>query len=249
MSKIFEALSKAQKERVRDEAAPVGEIVPITEVGEAPAEVSDLELWREFELLRSGIEGGLGTLVDKAICFASSVPGEGASTIAARFALSLQSLRWIRPVLIETNLRNPSVRGIFDLPPSDGIVEVLSGKTAVDKAAVRVADGFLSVIGEGRAVASPQAIFTPKNVARFLGEARQAWNCLIIDVPAVLGHPETKVIGGLVDGVVLVIETAKTKREVALRCKETLSAAQAKIIGTVLNKRKYVIPELLYKRI
>jgi protein-tyrosine kinase len=249
VSKIFEALSKAQRERAREEA-PIGEIVPIpTDVGEAPAGELDLELWREFELLRSGIEGGLGTLVDKAICFASSVPGEGSSTIAARFAMSLRSLRWIRPLLVETNLRSPSVRAIFDLPPSDGVVEVLTGKTTVDKAAVRVDDGFLSVIGEGRAVASPQGIFTPKNVARFLAEARQAWNCLILDVPAVLGHPETKVIGGLVDGVVLVIETARTKREVALRSKEALGSAQARIIGTVLNKRKYVIPELLYKRI
>jgi len=248
VSKIFEALSKAQKERVREEA-PVGEIVPIADVAEAPPGEAELELWREFEVLRSGIEGSLGTLVDRAVCFVSSVPGEGSSTIAARFAMSLRSLRWIRPVLIETNLRNPSVRAIFDLPPSDGIVEVLTGKTPVEKSAVRVGDGFLSVIGEGRAVASPQAIFTPKNVARLVGEARQSWNCIIVDAPAVLGHPETKVISGLVDGVVLVIETARTKREVALRSKEALAAAQAKVIGTVLNKRKYVIPETLYKRI
>jgi Mrp family chromosome partitioning ATPase len=151
--------------------------------------------------------------------------------------------------LIDTILRNPSVRAIFDLPPSDGIVELLTGKTTPDKAAVRVADGALSVIGEGRGVASPQALFTPKNFARFMGEIRQAFNCVIIDSPCVLGHAETKVIGNLMDGVVLVIETARTKREVAMRSKEALAAARANVIGTVLNKRKYVIPALLYKRI
>lgn len=249
MSKIFEALSKAQKERVTTEEPPVGEIVPMPDVSEAPPEESEKEVWREFEVLRSGIEGNLGTLVEKAIAFMSSVSGEGTSTIAARFAVSLRSLRWLHPVLVDLNLRNPTVRAIFDLPPADGVVELLTGKTTIDKAAVRVADGALAVIGEGRGVASPQALFTPKNVARFLADVRQAYNCVIVDAPAVLGHAEAKVIGGLVDGVVLVIETARTKREVALRSKEALSSARANVIGTVLNKRKYVIPALLYKRI
>jgi len=248
VSKIFEALSKAQRDRVPDEP-PENAIVPMPDVTEAPLDDPEKEVGREFEILRSGIEGNLGTLVDKALAFMSSVPGEGSSTIAARFALSLHTMRWVRPVLIDMNLRNPSVRAIFDLPPADGMVELLSGKTSVDKAAVRVADGSLAVIGEGRGVASPQALFTPKNFARFMGEIRAAYNCVIVDSPSVLGHAETKVIGGLMDGVVLVIETARTKREVALRSKEALAAAHANLIGTVLNKRKYVIPSLLYKRI
>lgn len=249
MSKIFEALSKAQKERVHDEPPPEGEIVAMPDVSEAPPDDQEKEVGREFEVLRSGIEGNLGTLVDKILAFMSSVPGEGTSTIAARFALSLHTLRWVHPVLIDMNLRNPSVRAVFDLPPSDGMVELLTGKTTVEKAAIRVAEGTLAVITEGRGVASPQALFTPKNLARFMGEIREAFNCVIIDSPSVLGHAETKVIGGLVDGVVLVIETARTKREVAIRSKEALAASRANVIGTVLNKRKYVIPALLYKRI
>jgi Mrp family chromosome partitioning ATPase len=251
VSKIFEALSKAQqRERVVEEpVAPTGDIVPLPELEDPVLDDVENDVWREFEVLRSGIEGHLGTLVDKTIAFMSSVPGEGTTTVAARFALSLRSLRWVRPILVDMNLRNPSVRAIFDLPPMDGVVEVLTGKAPIGAAAVRVADGALSVLCEGRGVASPQALFTPKNVARFLGEVRESYNCVILDAPAVLGHAEAKVIGGLADGVVLVIETSRTKREVALRSKEALSASRTNIIGTVLNKRKYVIPALLYKRI
>lgn len=248
MSKIFEALNKAQSEPASVEPPPAGEILPVHEMHEALAEGEFDEVWREFDVLRSGVEGNLGTLVDKAIVFASSVSGEGASTVAARFAIALRALRWIRPVLIDANLRNPSVRQVFDLPPSDGLVEIFTDASSVEKAAVKVSGG-LSVITEGRSIANPQAIFTPRNVSRFIGEVRRHYNCIIVDVPAVTGNPETKVIASLCDGVVLVIETARTKREVALRSKDTLTSSGARILGTVLNKRKYVIPDLLYKRI
>lgn len=248
MSKIFEALNKAQPEA--PPAEPEREpILPLPDASDAPAEQQFGDVWREFDVLRSGVEGNLGTLVDKTIVFASSVSGEGTSTVAARFAMALRALRWIRPVIVDANLRNPSVRDIFDLPPSDGLVEILADKTTVEKASLRAAGGNLAIITEGRTVANPQALFTPRNVSRLFGEIRKLYNCIIVDVPAVTGNPETKVLSSLSDGVVLVIETARTKREVALRSKETLTAAGARILGTVLNKRKYVIPDLLYKRI
>jgi capsular exopolysaccharide synthesis family protein len=249
VSKIFEALNKAQSQPVPVEEPAAGEILPVPERHEALAEGEFDEVWREFDVLRSGVEGNLGTLVDKSIVFASSVSGEGASTVAARFAIALRALRWIRPVLIDANLRNPTVRQVFDLPPSDGLVEIFTDAVSVEKAAVKVGGGGLSVITEGRTIANPQALFTPRNVSRFIGEVRRHYNCIIVDVPAVTGNPETKVIASLCDGVVLVIETARTKREVALRSKDTLTSSGARILGTVLNKRKYVIPDLLYKRI
>lgn len=249
MSKIFEALTKAQRETAPEAQRPSSEIVPLPEVAEASAAVRENEVWREFDVLRGGVEGNLGTLVDKTIAFTSSVPGEGTSTVAARFVLALRGLRWVRPVLIEANLRNPTVRDLFDLPPSEGLVELLSEKTTVEKAVVKAANGTIAMITEGRSIANPQSLFTPRNLSRLLGEVRRHFNCVIFDAPAVTGHPETKIVTSLSDGVVLVIETAKTRREVVLRSRDALAASGARILGTVLNKRKYVIPDLLYKRI
>lgn len=248
MSKIFEALSKAKGASAPEEP-PEGEVVPMHEspVESPPTQFTDV--WREFDVLRSGIEGSLGTLVDKTICFSSSVSGEGTSTIAARFAMTLRGFRWLKPVLIDANLRNPTVRRVFDLPPSDGLVELLMEKTSFESAVSRVPNVGLAVIGEGRTAANPQAILTPRNVSRLIGEVRRHFNCVVLDLPAVTGNPETKVLASLCDGVVLVIETARTKREVALRSKDALTAAGARLLGTVLNKRRYVIPELLYKRL
>jgi capsular exopolysaccharide synthesis family protein len=249
VSKIFEALTKAQRDAAPATApSPSSEIVPLPEVAEAPA-ARENEVWREFDVLRSGVEGNLGSLVDKTVAFTSSVPGEGTSTVAARFVLALRGMRWVRPVLIEANLRNPTVRDLFDLPPCEGLVELLAEKTTVEKAVVKAANGSIAMITEGRSLANPQSLFTPRNLSRLLGEVRRHFNCVIIDAPAVTGHPETKVLTSLCDGVVLVIETAKTRREVVLRSRDALASSGARILGTVLNKRKYVIPDLLYKRI
>ena len=140
---------------------------------------------------------------------------------------------------------------VLSVSTSDSPFETLEPCSEIDTVSAPRRLAAISKLVRVRVEASKNrlTIVFPRNVSRFIGEVRRHFNCIIVDVPAITGNPETKVIASLCDGVVLVIETARTKREVALRSKDTLTSSGARILGTVLNKRKYVIPDLLYKRI
>ncbi len=75
------------------------------------------------------------------------------------------------------------------------------------------------------------------------------YDYVILDGPSVPGSSDVRVICNKVDGVVLVLEAGKTRKQVAVRAKQELEEAGGKLLGVVLNKRKFYIPEWIYKRL
>ncbi|MFB3123892.1 MAG: cobalamin biosynthesis protein CobQ, partial [Candidatus Binatia bacterium] len=69
----------------------------------------------------------------------------------------------------------------------------------------------------------------------------------VLDAPSVHGFAECRVLCAKVDGVVLVVESGRTRRQVAFNAKKQLEEAGGKLLGVVLNKRRYYIPEFIYR--
>jgi Mrp family chromosome partitioning ATPase len=84
---------------------------------------------------------------------------------------------------------------------------------------------------------------------RMLEEALKTYDTVVIDAPPVISAPETPPMAGFVDGVVLVVQAGKTKREVVLRALQSLANFKGRVLGVVLNRKRYYIPEFIYKRI
>jgi Mrp family chromosome partitioning ATPase len=78
---------------------------------------------------------------------------------------------------------------------------------------------------------------------------RDKFDYVILDAPPVPAFPECLVLCAKVDGVVLVVESGKTRRQVALRARKQVEEVGGKVLGVVLNKRKYYIPEWIYRRL
>jgi Mrp family chromosome partitioning ATPase len=78
---------------------------------------------------------------------------------------------------------------------------------------------------------------------------RESFDYLILDAPPVTIFSETQVISSKVDGVILILESGKTRRQVAQKAKKEIEAAGGNFLGVVLNKRKFYIPKWLYKRL
>ena len=72
---------------------------------------------------------------------------------------------------------------------------------------------------------------------------------MILNAPQVNSYAETKVIVKKVDGVMLIIESGKTRKQVAIKAKQELENAGAKVLGVILNRRKHYIPDWVYKRL
>ncbi len=82
-----------------------------------------------------------------------------------------------------------------------------------------------------------------------MAELRKEFDYVLIDSPPLNMCSDSVVLGQLSDGVILVLEANATRREAVLRVAEELRARHVQVLGAVLNKRTFPIPELLYHRL
>ena len=80
-------------------------------------------------------------------------------------------------------------------------------------------------------------------------ELRKDFSYVLIDAPPVNAYSDTTLLGRMADGLVMVVEANRTRRELTLNAKETLEAAGVRLFGIVLNKRTFPIPGALYRRL
>ena len=124
--------------------------------------------------------------------------------------------------------------------------EQLIQKTNIDNLWAIAADPDLNAIESGLREVPGRELRLRRCLHRFFtGE----FDYILLDSAPLPNFAEARVLCKRVDGVVLVIESGKIRRQVALRAKKELEDAGAHILGVVLNKRKYHIPEWLYKRL
>jgi Mrp family chromosome partitioning ATPase len=94
----------------------------------------------------------------------------------------------------------------------------------------------------------PLGLFQSVAFDQFLQTVRERFQYVIVDAPPIQGHPETLVLSRKADGVVLVIEAERTRKQTALWAKQQIHDVGGRLLGVVLNKRNQYIPNWLYKR-
>jgi len=92
-------------------------------------------------------------------------------------------------------------------------------------------------------------IFESPKLADLIEVLRKEFDWIIFDCAPINLYPDSTVLAPRVDGVVLVIQAENKRAEVAIQAKEHLEQAGAKILGAVLNRRRYIIPEIVYRRL
>ena len=105
------------------------------------------------------------------------------------------------------------------------------------------------MVTSGNHTSSALGIFDTTRMDMFLQFCREKFRYAVFDSAPYTLFPDASILAPKMDGVILVIEAEKTRREVAQRAKEQLEKAGAKILGTVLTKRKYYIPKSIYRRL
>lgn len=185
----------------------------------------------------------------KTIMVASSVVGEGCSTIASNLALSLSKDSSLKVLLIDGNLRNPNLKRMFDLDNDKGISDVILKDVEISDVLKKTTVPNLMVMTSGISSGSPSEVFESQKIKSFITKLKNEADFLIFDSAPVTVFPDSHILASQMDGIVFVVHAGKTRWEVAENAKKQLEMAQAKIIGVALNRKKYVIPDLLYNRL
>ena len=165
------------------------------------------------------------------VMIASAVPGEGKSLTAAILARALSEAYRKRVLLIDADLRRPSLHSLFDIPSSPGLNDCLAGNVSVHP--VRLSNT-LCVIPAGSPEPNPLERLSSSGLRELLSEQAQQFDWVVIDVPPLAACPDAGLLASLVDGVVVVIRAGRTPLAAV---ESTITAlGRERIVGVVLNR-------------
>ncbi len=182
----------------------------------------------------------------KTILFSGAVDGDGASSTAINFAKSLARDPALKVLLVDANLRKPSLHNTFSVAHTASLAKLLE-LARPERVPFLFQQGQVNVIPTGGVFSDPTSIFASHEFSEFLRAMQQIFDFIVLDGPPVLRSSETRILSSKVDATILVIRSGKTRKQIAYRAIHELETAGGNVLGTVLNRRKYYIPAWLYK--
>lgn len=202
-----------------------------------------------YQLLKNSVVKKAEAEQAKALCVCSATRQEGTSTIALNLAATLAKDSSQRVLLVDADLRYPALHSYANVSGSPGLSEVIEKDISIEKTIQQTAIPNLFVVASGVSPANPTAVFESDKIAGLIQTLKTDFDWVIFDSAAVNLHADTALLAPLLDGVVMVIQAENKRAEVAIQGKDRLEEAGAKILGGVLNQRRYVIPEVVYRRL
>lgn len=255
MSNIYEALEQAQREK-NDSKIQSLVSIPETRPAEEEAHVkrivrrsAAIPMDAEMFSLYQSIDFLLPGISEKTILFVSPQGGEGVSTVVREFA-RMAATKLNKTVLImDAAHHNPSQHLYFNIKGGYGWKDVMSKGEPLDKACYQASTNnlYLSPISPPTAVA-PSA-YDHTTAVGFLEGLKNKYDLILIDSSPAAIAPDSVAISRFADGVVLVMEAERTRRQVIESVKGRIERYGGNVLGIVFNKRRYYIPDFIYKRL
>ena len=186
-----------------------------------------------YRLLRTRIKRAENGRTVRAIIITSPAKGDGKSLTAGNLALTMAQEFHQRVLLLDADLRRPSVARMFGLPEGPGLSEVLMGAADIDAALVHLPDQRLTVLQAGTPTVQPAELLGSASMRRLLEGLRTRFDRILIDMPPVAPLADVHVIAPIVDGVLMVVRAGITPKPAIERALSGLD--MSKVLGLVLN--------------
>jgi len=165
----------------------------------------------------------------------SSIAGEGKSLTACNLALSLAD-SGRKVVLIDADLRRPQICGYLGLRGYNGLTSVLAGSTPLEQAMIVSRREGLLVLPSGPIPPNPSELLGSARMAQLLEQLKQDADILVLDSPPLLPVTDAAILAHISDGAILVAQYGRTRREHVTRAVEQIKAADARLLGAILNR-------------
>jgi capsular exopolysaccharide synthesis family protein len=180
----------------------------------------------------AAVEHALTTLM-----VTSPGPSEGKSMTASNLAVTLaQSGR--RVILLDSDLHRPRVHRVFGLRNNAGVTTALieEGNRNLDDLLQDTSTPLLQVLTSGPIPPNPSELLGSTRMRQLLADLLNRSDIVVLDSPPVTALADAAILSAQVDGVLLVLDAGKTRREMARRALEALRRVQGRVIGAVLNR-------------
>jgi len=259
MSRIQDILSKAEREgtvrrtRALSDESP-GNARPVPPPGPVPVvnfdirEAGPVELdgrlvaalaphslaAEQYRLLRTRLTRAENGRAVRAVVVTSPAKGDGKSLTAANLALTMAQEIQQRILLVDGDLRRPSVQSLFGLPPGPGLADVLLGTADLSDALVTLTEHHLTVLTAGTPTSQPAELLGSPAMRRVLDTLRTRFDRILVDMPPVSPLADLQIVAPMADGVLLIVRAGVTPKPAIERALAGLDAS--KVLGLVLNE-------------
>lgn len=216
----------AKKERKGTETHPVS-LITLVDPSSPVAE--------QYRTIRTNLQ--FASSVDRklqTIVITSSGPGEGKSTTAANLAVVFAN-SGSRVLLIDADMRKPTVYKTFQLSNTAGLSTILSTEKSVVSTAQSTGIENLSVLTSGPKPPNPSELLNSQRMNQILEEARRSYDIVIFDMPPIVAVTDAQIMASKVDGTLLVVRENVTKKEAVTKAGELLKLVNARVLGAVYN--------------
>ncbi len=187
----------------------------------------------QFRTLRSRLYRMRESQPLQMILISSAIPAEGKTVVTTNLAYALVRQQGCRVLVVDADLRSPRVHTLLGTSAAPGLAEYLQNTANEFEITQRSDENGLCFVAAGNHVTHPSELISSERMKQFLEFVRPLFDWILIDSPPALPVADASVLGGLTDGVLLVVRANSTPSAASQRaCKEL---RDSHIIGVVLN--------------
>lgn len=196
------------------------------------------EFYRLYNRLRAPVAGA----APRVLMVTSSVAGEGKTTVAAYLGITAALVTASHHVVIDADMNCPTLHRKLSLDRGGGFSELIGGDLDPIEAIQITGFSGLDAICAGKRVENPFSLLSLGRLPGLLEQLRQLYTTIILDSPPVLNVGDTLKLTEYVDGIIMVILSGKTNRQVVKRALELLQESHKPLLGVVLNDLGEALP-------
>jgi len=182
----------------------------------------------------------------KVILVTSALPQEGKTTTSINTAVVLAQ-KGVRVLLVDADLRRPSIHKTLGMGPRSGLSNVLTGSTTLEQAITRTSIlPNLFILPAGTPPPNPAELLASSAMREILGQLCEQYDHVVVDTPPTLSVTDAVVMSPRADAVVLVIRSGQTTKQALRRARDILAQVNAKVVGVLLNAVDLSSPDYYY---
>lgn len=211
-----------------------------TVIGERPSLITltrpSSVVAEQFRTIRTNIQFSMVDTDLKSLSITSAGPGAGKSTVSANLAVSFAN-EGKKVLLVDTDMRKPTVHKTFRLPNHDGLTTLLTDKSAMLSSIIhRLDTDNLFVLTSGVIPPNPAELLASNRMMQLKAELEDNFDLVIFDLPPVIAVTDAQIMSSKTDGTIFVINKGGADKEMVLKSKELLDKVQANVLGAVFNR-------------
>lgn len=191
----------------------------------------------QFRSIRTSIEFASVNTEMKVLIVTSSEQNSGKSLISSNLALTFAQ-KGSKTLLIDADLRNPSIKNYFYLPKGRGLSSLVKRKTSLEDVIYETEEKNLFILPPGFVVPNPADMLGSENMGELITILRQSFDQIIIDTPPILVATDAVVASTFSDGIIVVVRSGKSNKQNAKKALRSMNQSSTPIIGTILNDVK-----------